>query len=73
MSGPRGKTQICVLQNQGATSYLNSLLQTLPHFLQNFVVSMYFVCFVVLHVKNGYECIQLILLREEFGHTGEIL
>lgn len=26
---PRGKTRICGLQNQGATCYLNSLLQTL--------------------------------------------
>lgn len=34
---------------------------------------MYFVCFVVLHVKTGYECIQLILMREEFGNTREIL
>ena len=34
---------------------------------------MYFVCFVVLHAKTGYECIQLILIREEFGNTGEIL
>ena len=25
---PRGKTRICGLQNQGATCYLNSLLQT---------------------------------------------
>lgn len=26
---PRGQTRICGLQNQGATCYLNSLLQTL--------------------------------------------
>ena len=26
---PRGKTRICGLKNQGATCYLNSLLQTL--------------------------------------------
>ena len=30
MSGPRGKTQICGLQNHGPTSHLNSLLQTVP-------------------------------------------
>ena len=30
VSEPRGKTRICGLQNQGATSYLNSPLQNLP-------------------------------------------
>lgn len=28
---PRGKTNFCGLQNQGATCYLNSLIQTLFH------------------------------------------
>lgn len=35
---PRGQTRICGLQNQGATCYLNSLLQTLfftPEFRGN--------------------------------------
>ena len=35
---PRGTTRICGLQNQGATCYLNSLLQTLfftPEFRGN--------------------------------------
>ena len=46
---PRGKTRICGLQNQGATCYLNSLLQTLfftPEFR-----SKYLFLFVVLDFK----------------------
>lgn len=47
---PRGKTRICGLQNQGATCYLNSLLQTL-FFTPEFRSKYLFCLFVVLDFK----------------------
>ena len=37
----------------------------LYHFLQNFVVSMNFVCFVVLHFRTGYVYVYLVDFDEQ--------
>lgn len=52
-SEPRGKTGICGLQNQGATCYLNSLLQTLfftPEFRGNCLL-LFFSFYRRIHCK----------------------
>ena len=58
--------------NDGATSYLNSLLQTVP-FSPEFRSKYVFCLFCCATCQTGYECIQLILKRKESGNTGEIL
>ena len=52
---PRGPTGLCGLQNQGATCYLNSLLQTLfftPEFRSNYCQNNYSYTVMKLFLKK---------------------
>ena len=73
--GVRTKRENTNLRPAESRSYflIKFLFSRLYNFLQNFVVSMHFVVFVVLHAKTGCKYIQLILKWKEFGNTEENL